>query len=181
MLRLLIIAVFAIFFTACSQLDIKIDYDTEYEFSKEIKYTVVHSSRVGDDTLTNDRIKKALQNTLDLKGYTMVEQKDADVLFVFHADVKDKTDIQTDYQMVGFGGYGFARGFGGGMVATTSAYNYTEGTLVVDALNPDTQKILWRGIATDELSKKDATPEEKSAYINVVVSKLINNFPREAK
>jgi len=119
---------------------------------------------------------KNLWSSLNTKNYTEVSKEKADLVFVFHTDVQDKTDIQNDYQMIGYGGYGFTRGFGGGMVATTNAYNYTEGTLVVDAINPKTQKIVWRGIAKDELSAKD-TPQEKTEYINHVVSKIIEKFP----
>lgn len=166
--------------SGCSQLKVTTDYDTEYQFEGKTKYAVVHNSIKGDNTLVNDRIKNALIQSLNDKKYTEVSKETADLIFVFHVDDKDKTDIQTDYQMIGYGGYGFARGFGGGMVATTNTYNYTEGTLVVDALNPKTQKIVWRGIAKDELSDKK-TPQEKTEYINSVVMKLMESFPREAK
>jgi len=170
-----------VFLSGCSQLDIKIDYDPEYVFDGKDDYTIVHKSKKGEDTLTQDRVQNAIKTALNAKGYKEVEKHKAELIFVFHTNVQDKSDIQTDYQTMGFGGFGFARGFGGGVVATTSTYNYTEGTLVVDALNPKTQKILWRGIAKDELGSGSYTPEEKTAYINKVVAKLFESFPREPK
>jgi hypothetical protein len=167
--------------SACSQLDVKFDYDPEYVFEGKNKYVVVHDNGERGDTLTQDRVSNAIKNALNAKSYKEVSKQNADLVFVFHINVQDKSDIYTDYQMMGYGGYGFARGFGGSMVATTSTYSYTEGTLVVDALNPKTQKIVWRGIAKDELSTSNSTPQEKTEYINDVVFKLMQNFPREAK
>lgn len=171
----------ALFFVGCSTLEVDVDYDTAYNFDGKTKYAIVHSNRAGDNTLINDRIVNALDSALKAKSYTKVSKDKADLIFVFHVNVRDKTDIRTDYQMVGYGGYGFGRGFGGGVVATTSAYNYTEGTLIVDALNPKTQKIVWRGVAVDELSDSLDTPDEKTKYINEVIQKLMSNFPRKAK
>jgi len=181
MLLKIIFFISLLLFSGCSTLKVSVDYDPEYSFEGKTDYAVVHSNREGENTLANDRIKKALIESLNAKMYKEVAKEEADLVFVFHSDVKDKTDIQTDYQMVGYGGYGFARGFGGGMVATTSAYNYTEGTLVIDALNPKTEKIVWRGIAKDELSSSLSSPTEKTLYIRSVVFKLMQNFPREAK
>jgi len=181
MIKKIILALTVVLFSGCSQLDVRVDYDAAYDFEGKTKYIVTHNSRKGADTLNEDRIKRALISALNAKKYTEVAKDKAELIFVFHTNVQDKTDIQTDYQMLGYGGFGYARGFGGGMVATTNTYNYTEGTLVVDALNPATQKIVWRGVVTDELSSSSSTPEEKTAYINKVVFKLMESFPREAK
>ena len=108
-----------------------------------------------------------------------MDKEVSDIIFMFHIDVRDITDIRTDYEMVGYGG--FSRNFRGGVVATTSAYKYTKGTLVVDALSPKTKKILWRGVVNDELSSSESTPDEKSKYIDKVILELINNFPKKSK
>lgn len=181
MIKKIILALSVVFLSGCSQLDVKVDYDTTYDFNGKTKYIVTHASSKGSDTLVQDRVKNALISALNAKSYTEVSKENADLIFVFHVNVQDKSDIQTDYQTLGYGGFGFARGFGGGMIATTNTYNYTEGTLVVDALNPKTQKIVWRGIAKDELGNGNSTPDEKTKYINKVVSKLMESFPREAK
>ena len=165
----------------CSTISVNVDYDTDYNFNGKTKYAIVHSDRAGDNTLTNDRIIEALTQVLNAKSYKKVKKEEADLIFVFHVNVQDKTELRTDYQMVGYGGYGFGRGFGGGVIETTSAYNYTEGTLVVDALNPKTKKIVWRGIVKDELSSSSSTPEEKTAYIHKIITKLMEKFPKEEK
>lgn len=164
---------------ACSVLKVNVDYDSSYDFENKKTYTVVASDREGVNTLISDRIANAIKNSLNTKAYTNEAQKDADLIFVFHANVKNKTDIEMDYQTIGFGGFGM--GFGGNVIATPTTYNYTEGKLIIDALNPKTKKIVWRGVASDELSES-STPQEKTTYINRVVSTMMAKFPpKESK
>ena len=181
MKRILMFVAMLLALSGCSTMQVDVDYDTAYNFDGKTKYSVAHSNKTGEDSLTNDRIIEALKKTLNAKAYTNVSKEEADLIFVFHVNVEDKTDIYTDYQMVGYGGFGYGRGFGGGMIATPSTYKYTEGKLVMDALNPKTRKIVWRGIISDELDSNAKTPEEKIIYINAVIEKLMENFPRKAK
>ena len=159
-------------FLGCSSLRVTNDYDPEFEFSKQITFAVAHHNREGEDTLLNDRLLSALETELGSKGYVKAFKAEADLVFVFHTKVENKIDIDTDYQMVGYGRYRY----GGGMVATTSTYQYTKGTLIVDALNPKDEKIVWRGIATDTLSEHK-TPQKRTEYINEVVKELMQSFP----
>jgi len=132
----------------------------------------VHNAREGEDTLFNDRLTQALEVDLTNKGYLKVDKNEADLVFVFHTNAESKTDIYTDYRMVGYGGYRY----GGTMVETTRSYKYTKGTLIIDALTPQDKKIVWRSIATDILRKQE-TPQERTAYVNSVVSEAMKSFP----
>ncbi len=172
MKNILIFIVSSIVFLGCSSLRVSYDYDPGYDFSQQTRYAVVHHNREGEDTLFNDRVINAIKTELNAKGYVQTSKEEADLVFVFHSKVEDKTDIDTDYQMVGFGMYRY----GGTMVATTSTYHYTKGTLIVDALNPKDQKIVWRGIATDTLKEKK-TPQKRTEYINKVIQELMESFP----
>lgn len=156
----------------CSSLQVSSDYNPDYDFSKDKTYAIVSVDREGEDTLLKDRIKTALSNELERKGFKAVAKEKADLHFVFHMDVKDKTRIDTDYQMMGYRRYGY----GGVMVSTTNTYEYKEGTLVIDALHPTDQKIRWRGIATDVLGEQK-TPQERMAYIAEVMQAIFETFP----
>ena len=184
-MKTFLLALLVLFFNACSTMEINVDYDTEYDFTNKTNYAIVHSDRVGDNTLVNDRVTDALKRVLTEKNYVQVTKENADLIFVFHVNVQHKSDIRTDYQMIGYGGFGYGSGFGyygspygTTVVATPRVYNYTEGKLIIDALNPKTKKIVWRGIASDEVGKNKDTPDERAAYINKVVTKLMKNFPR---
>ena len=171
----IILTVWMTFF-GCSSLKVNVDYDPEFNFTAQKSFAVVHHNKEGEDTLFNDRFIEALEADLDTKAYVKEQKDSADLIFVFHVDVESKTDIDTDYTMIGYGRYGY----GGHMVATTRTYKYKKGTLIIDALNPKDKKIVWRGIATDIL-KSHNTPAERTAYIKKVVKDTMKDFPSKAE
>ena len=156
--------------SGCSRLEVSVDYDDTYNFNKASTIVVSHENKANDNTLFSDRIIKALNSNLESKNYKRASEKEADLIFVFHTNVADKTQVSTEYISMGRG-YRF-----GGMMASTSSYDYREGTIVIDALNPKTKKIVWRGIGTKELSQKN-TPQEKTQAITRVIDKIMEKFP----
>ena len=170
-MKYLLLPFLFLFFSACSTLEVQSDYDDSYDFSKIKTYRVVHYVKKGENTLVNDRITNAIKEVLNAKGYKDVE-KNEDIIFVYHYAAKEKVDVRTDYQMIGFGRYAY----GGTMVATTSAYEYTEGTIIIDALDPQSEKILFRAVGTLEVEYKK-TPQEKRAYVLKIIQKLLKDFP----
>ena len=164
------------FFLGCSTLRVQNDYDEGFDFNKVKYYTVKHNVRVGENTLLNDRITAALENIFDTKGYKKSDLQKADLIFVYHYNVKDRVDIQTDYQMVGVRRYRF----GGSMMATTTTYRYKEGTIIVDALDKKSNKIVWRSIGVLEIQEQD-TPQERKAYVFKIIKELMQKFPSKLK
>ena len=162
----------SLFMVGCSTLDVNVDYDEGFNFAAVKSFQVVHNVREGENTLVNDRITAAIESELEKKGYVKTTHN-ADLVFVYHYNAKDKVDIRTDYQMVGYGGFGY----GGAMIAHTSAYNYTEGTIIIDALNPKTKKIVWRSVGTLEVQEKE-TPQEKREYVNKIIKEMLEKYPK---
>ena len=174
-------------FSGCSTLQVDVDYDRDYDFNNKITYAVVHNDKEGDNTLINDRIIKAIKSNLNARNYREVAKNQADLIVVFHVNVMNMSDVRTDYQQIGYGGYGYGGGwgygpYGGGgaiVVARPTTYRWKEGKLVIDALDPKSKKIVWRGTIKDELSRNSSTVEEKTAYINKVVAKLMQEVPKK--
>lgn len=179
--------VIALLFSACSTLKVETDYDTSHDFTKNSTYAVVYNVKEGDNTLIKDRIKESIRTNIAVKGYKEVDKESAELIFVFHAHVTQMSDIRTDYQTIGYGGFGYGggwayggyRGYGGGgmVVPHTTTYRWEEAKLIVDAYNPKTKKIVWRGIVKDEISGSSYTPQETTKYINKVVSEVLKDFP----
>ncbi|WP_226960502.1 DUF4136 domain-containing protein [Sulfurimonas paralvinellae] len=162
-----------VFLVSCSTLSVNVDYDEGYDFSRVKSFSIKHYAKEGESELVNKRITDALRKTLEFRGYKYV-QKGADMVFVYHYGAKDKVNITTDYQMIGYRGFGY----GGAMIATPRTYNYTEGTIVVDGLDPKTKKIVYRTVGTLELQEQK-TPQEKRKYTNKIIQELMQKFPPE--
>ena len=174
----------ALLFSACSTLKVETDYDISHEFTKNSSYAVVYNAKEGDNTLIYDRIEESIKTNISAKGYKEVAKESAELIFVFHAHVTQMADIRTDYQTIGYGSFGYGGrwgygGYGGAtmMIPSTTTYRWEEGQLIIDAYNPKTKKIVWRGIVKDEISGSSYTPEETTKYINKVVSKVLKDFP----
>ena len=185
MIKIYTLLALTLLFSACSTLKIDTDFDSKYDFSAQKTYAVVHENKESDNSLINDRIKNAIEKNIESKNYKKVSKKEADLIFVFHVNVMNMSDVRKDYRRVGYPNYGYGGawggyGYGAGtmIIATPSVYKWKEGKLIIDALNPKTKKIVWRGIVKDELSNSTSSSEEKTKYLNTVVYKLLKSFPK---
>ena len=169
-MKYIVVALLALFISACSTLSTSVDYDTHYNFKAIRTFAIVHKTREGENTLINERIEKAIENTLQSKGLQKTNVQNADLVFLYHTNVQNRTDIYTDYQMVGYGRYG------GMVISTPRTYNYDEGKLIIDAYNPKTNRTVYRVVAVDELPEKK-TPQDRDAYIQKVIAKTLESFP----
>ena len=78
----------------------------------------------------------------------------------------------------GVGGWGY-HGWGVGMgTATTYENVYTVGTLILDVYDAKTQKLLWRGSASDTIPEKSSSLAKK---IDKAVTKMMKKFPPPPK
>jgi hypothetical protein len=100
-------------------------------------------------------IEQSLRQALTARGYVESARPD---FFVVH-QVQLQQQVSGGY---GVGWYGF------------DAYTYTEGTLIVDFIDPQTNHAFWRGTASD-LVNNPASPN--AGRIQAAVSKLINQYP----
>jgi len=172
MKKIIFFIIGAIFFASCSTLRVSYDYDETYDFSKIKGFVIKHYAKEGENTLVNDRITDALEHEFVNKGYKKTSYQQANVIVMYHYSSKDKIDIQNDYQMVGVRRYGY----GGAMVSSSTVYEYTEGTIVVDVFDKSTNKIVWRGVGVLELEQKE-TPQQRREYVNKIIKEVVQKFP----
>ena len=167
----------ALLISGCSSLKVATDYDQNADLTPPKNFTIVHKALEGEDTLTSDRIIAALKNELTQKGYTESSRDSADFYVLFHTGVTSKTRVDTEYRHVNMYPYSYGYGYRTVAVPQTRTYNYEEAKLIVDAVVPGKNKIIWRGTAVDYL-KNLKTPQKKTAYINKVLKALMENFPK---
>jgi hypothetical protein len=149
---------------------IQTDYDRSYDFSKLKTYDFVAQARGPNDPLAanplNDRrVRAALDSQLVAQGYTRDSSGKADFLVACHAVTRRRLNIQ-DW------GYGPGR-WGSRRIDVN---DYTEGTLVVDAVDAKGKELVWRGSATGTVEPKKADEKIKKA-----VAKLMKQFAKDTK
>ncbi len=171
MFFLSVLTVLLVSFWGCSTLKVNSDYNPSFDFSKLKTFAIVYYKQ-GNSPM-QQRIVEALTHEFKAKGYVPAPEDKADFLVVFHTNIKNKRQVVTDYQRVGLYPYGFGNY---AMVPIQREYEYKEGKIIVDALDPKTRNIFWRGIATDRLqSFKD--PQERMEYALQVAKELLKTFP----
>jgi len=178
----------------CATVAVNSDYDPGTDFSNLKTYQWASQGpqktgdpRVDDNSLLHIRIKTAVDSELALKGFQKRITAAPDFVVNYHVSAKDKTDVQsfgpTHY---GSGYYGGYRRAGGGFPGSHSVYgsgtvttfHYTEGTLLIDIIDPKAKKLLWRGTGT-KVVDPNATSEQKTATVKDAVAKILAKFPPE--
>jgi hypothetical protein len=151
------------------------DFDKEADFSKlkSFAWMAVPNTAVGSvkaaterNSLLDKRIKTAVNSELSAKGYEMNEAA-PDFVMMYHIGVDDKVSV-TDW------GYGYPSPYWGGR--NVSVYQYTQGTLILDIINPTDKQLIWRGEAQGTVNP-DASPEDREYRLGVAVQKLLEGFP----
>jgi hypothetical protein len=153
---------------ACSTLTTAVDYDHTVSFSQ------FHTFQLADGmkdpvTFTQKRIETAVTGALTAKGWQPVSTN-PDILVYTHVTLSQQK--QWTATSMG-GGFGY-RGWGGmGGQTTATETNIPIGTLVVDLVNPKTHELVWRGMATNQVS---GTGEDQGK-VQEAVTALFQKFP----
>jgi len=168
--------IFALLLTGCASLRVQSDYDPQFAFQTLHSVAVLYPKSDNRAlSLAQQRFHDALAAQLRAKGYRLTDKTHADFYMLFHLDITQKSQIVTDYRMMGlfpyrpFYGYGMA-------VPVEREYSWNEGRFIVDAVLPAQNRIIWRAIAVDRLHDFD-TPQERQAYIQRVVNEVLAKFP----
>lgn len=169
-----------------------VDFKQDYNFSqvKKIGFYAKSGQVSGDNEMQlsdiqKDRVNTALSHALGLKGFELVsDPSQADMLLSWHLVTQFKTDVQS-YNTPGMYGpyYGYNRYsmyncwscVGGGMGGTeVVSSNYTEGYFIVDMIDPEMRKSVWRGTIHSRLKGKQTEDQEK---YNAAAVSIFEAFP----
>ena len=168
-----------------------VDFKSDYDFGKVSTIAFYHDSGevIGDNPLQlsdiqRGRVNEALVFALENDGFRFVKNpKDADLLLSWHLVTQHKTDIRTyETPSAAYGGYY-------GRYNRYSAYrcwscaptqtevsvrNYTQGTFIVDMIDPKMKQSVWRGVTQSKLKKE---PSQDQADYNAAATVIFESFP----
>jgi len=190
MKKWLLALISALLIGGCSTLQTQVDHDPEYNFSSLSKFKVIYTKKGDEKDFTRERISKALDKYMRNKGYISVPKSKANFYITMHLDIQTKNQVETNYETMGIGPVsypyiGFNRSINNNsaslliepdMRVTTRTYEYEEGRVIFEVFDVKENKVIWQGIAKDQLSS-EYTQKQKTAYINSIIDKLFKDFP----
>jgi hypothetical protein len=112
-------------------------------------------------TIADQTIRSALKQNLAEKGLIETTSGNPDFLVAYHVKEQQKLDVNT----VGYGFWG---------PAGADVTQYTEGTLIVDFVDPRTKQVFWRGTATDVVEHPLSPDRVK---LEKVVGQIVQKYP----
>ena len=183
-----IVIVMGAMVAGCSTIETSYDFDPKADFASLKKYLwldmpqkLTGDPRIDGNTILASRIHEAVDTALAARGFRKVSS-DPDFLVAYHVSLDKRRSVQTLNSYYGYGpgwGYGYGASYRPGYWAgapETYVYEYEEGTLILDIVNPDNKELIWRGSARDEVHFK-STPEKDQTQLNEAVHAMLENFP----
>jgi hypothetical protein len=176
--------------TACaSHIDVQTDVDPQARLERLHTFSILPVPErarggrpVGDhpmlvNSFSYRAMREALREQFTALGYSEVEQG-ADFTVAYYASTREKLDV-TRWN------YGYAwrprysRGWG--MAGYPIATEYVEGTVVIDAVDPQTKEPLWRGSGVTRVSDDPAEyRKDLTRAVAAVLAKFPGTHPRGA-
>lgn len=147
----------ALLLTACAgpQLKAVSDYDRDFDFTDVQRFAILPVDRTSAaEKLISDmqarRIEEALSVELQRRGFEVVaERQQADLYLSWHLVTREKTDIRS---------YNASSAYQcwrcGPPVSDVSVRQYTEGTFIVDFIDPLRNRSVWRSTIQSQLKKQ---------------------------
>ena len=185
MIRTLFAALTALFlFAGCSGHTLESEKSETYDFSKLKTVAIVHPHIDDPRTTSAQKIfDEAIAKEMQKKGYRVVSDRTrADFIVTYHLGATDQRHLSNDYRVIGivptyyspyYGNYGYSYVVG----QSTQSYEFSEGKIIVEAIDPhENNVVFWNAKMTDKL-KRFKTPEERKKFIEEVVTKVFKSFP----
>ena len=151
--------------TACSSLATSFDYDTAHEFSAPKSYAWIEKQ---DNSIGMRRVRDAVDAELLARGIAQTAAR-PDFQIAAHLGSRNRLRV-VDW------GYSYSpRGYwhGGHDV---DVYEYEEGSLVLDVIDPGQSQLVWRGTASKAIDPS-WTPAEREVEVREAVRALLAEFP----
>jgi len=173
----------------CTSLPVRTDYDPAADFAAFRTYAWLERSpvaagdpRIDDNPLLHQRVHTAIDAGLQSAGFAAADPATADFLVSYYLTIDRMTSVTYINNYWGYGpgsGSRYYRYNRPGFYPVFSepvVYAYEQGTLVLDIIQPQGRKLVWRGSTSSELDD-DATPEQRQQKLTRAVNALLAEFP----
>ena len=180
---LIVVLVFAaLSISGCSTVEVSQDYRPGSEFSrlKTFAWKSDTQEKSGDiridSTLTDERIRTAVEQALISKGFSKAHGNAPDFHISYTYQITKRIQSYPGNASIGFGSWFHHRHGMIGLRSGTEISDYDEGLLIIDFTEPGSDTLLWRGKSTRTVSEHP-TPENAIKGITEAVEKTLAQFP----
>ena len=116
------------------------------------------------NSITYEAIRDEIRRAFEAKGYAY-SPANADLAVAYYASAAPVLDVRTfDY---GYDWRGFPRQY-------VDVVQYTQGTVIIDVIDPATHKLLWRG---QGVAAVDTDPNKFAKELRKAVDAIVARFP----
>ena len=149
--------------------NVYVDHDDAVDFSTFTTFAFVET---GDDLkesdpLAHDRVVAAIRIQLAAAGLEEIEDN-PQLSVTYHASEEEETRINTTHTGLNWGS-SWVWGSSGISKTDSNVITYTTGTIVIDIVEVEEEKLIWRGTAPGVLT---GNPQKKEKRVNRAIQKL---------
>lgn len=161
--------------TSCSSIRVNYDYEKTRDFTQYKTYNYFSNVNTGMSELDSNRLFKALDDAMQIRGYILSETPD------FLVDIKSSEFQQQQNNNVGVGLGGGGRNVGGGISIGLPIGQAKLGReIVFDFVDENNNQLFWQAV-TESNYKPNASPEKREANFIALVNKVLEGFPPDVK
>jgi len=171
----LIVAIVTAIAAGCAAITVSSHVERGINFAEYVTYDwgppdhlPVGDPRLDNNPFFNDYLQGAIEKSLAAKGYDRAVAGGADLLIHYHASVEQKIDV-----------YGVDHRYGYCYENCEPQYSdYEQGTLVIDLVDTNTNRVVWRGWAQNSMTGIIDNQDRLKTQVDESVAKMMERMPR---
>ncbi len=200
-IRKLFILPLLLILSSCSTVKVDVDYDDSAEFIHlsryawlEDKASITGNALVDSNTLLHDRIRTGIEQWFDTHGYLKSKSMDADFLVNYRVTKENISRRKALDFSYGYSFYGYPYSWDYGYYSyypyyyspyvggyyPGSYYSYQRNALVIDIINPESKKLMWRGMAYLDINFS-SSQKNKEKYVERTIQTILSRFPPDTE
>lgn len=171
-MRVILVSLLMMALAGCAS-NVVTDYDSGAVFGNYASWAFAPTGE-GErfKSLDGGRIESAVERELNRKSMRKVEQNEADLLVTWRIVEEERLERSG----VGLG-FGFGSGnFGWGLSSAPPLREVEEGKLVVELVDTDTDRVVWRAASRRYLNENQSS-ESRRELIDEIVADMFEKYP----
>ena len=157
------------------------DFNPSFDFSgvhkiaiQPIKRTVASQAVLSDMQIS--RVNESLTAELGRRGFQVVPNSaDADMLLAWHLVTQERTDVRTFNNSTRYNCWN-CRAMGMGSGTNVTVRQYTQGTFIVDMIDPVGLQAVWRSVFESRM-RGHSDPARAAEARDAAVAAVLAEFP----